>query len=356
MAKHECLSEANMNRLYDGDLSAGERSALEEHLKECSACRERWDEFVQGEELIMQELAPTEIDTSGCPGEDTLAAYADGLLPQEETTRVREHLEECPVCKQLVLSVRLGTSLWYEHKLEPSTENLAPGVLDILSRLPDAADRVRRWLQAKQQLAVSFMEDVMLPCFEPRPLAAQRLAAETGEGFKRQRLEQPDSPFEVELAQFGREARIIIKAQADEPGLNHCLVELHLIEDDECRLKRSVLVKEGEGRCVLLPDEVEGLRPDAEPFKVEVQPVVTLGQLEDLMVEASVAILSDLVEYPDPFIRRLSVEVLGETGSSQAIPAVAEAKEDSDPEVRRAAGRAEDKLRRRGRHADSADK
>ena len=40
-----------------------------------------------------------------CPGEFTLAMYADGELLDSETQRVREHLAECPGCRELAASL-----------------------------------------------------------------------------------------------------------------------------------------------------------------------------------------------------------------------------------------------------------
>jgi len=122
------------------------------------------------------------------------------------------------------------------------------------------------------------------------------------------------------------------------------------MEEGERKLVRGLLVKDGRGQCVLRPEEVKQVRPESKPFRLEVEPIVTLEQLKALQVETSIAILADLAQHQEPFVRQLSVEMLAETGSPEAIEPVRKAKGDLDPSVRNAAVAAERKLTEGGPH------
>jgi len=196
MAKSPCVSEALMNRLYDGDLPQNEQSRLKKHIERCPACREHWDALVQGERFLEQALAVSKVDKSTCYDEETLAAYVDESLPQHEMDRVREHVSQCSACNQLVLRVRYLGALWAKAQAQPTAEAAASQVLHVLSRLPDVADRIGAWVGERAGRAIAFVDEITLPCFEPHQLAVQRLAAETGEGYGRQGLHEPDSPFD----------------------------------------------------------------------------------------------------------------------------------------------------------------
>lgn len=339
--KGECISDTLMNQLYEGVLPDEERARVEWHISRCAACQERWEAFLEGERLLEEALVPREVDTSDCPDDETLAAYVEEALPSTEMETVREHVRRCAVCGHAVLSMRHLTARWFEEK--EAGASLAAGTLELLSRVSDVAERAKRWFQQEEQRAFAFLDEVQLSLFEPRRLAMQRLAAETGEGFGRQVFEQPGTPFKVELVHFGREARIVVTAAPEAVYLKTCLVRVSFVEGGVVRFTRSVLVKEGRGQCILTPEETEKVRPEEERFRLAVEPLV---RLEQLGPEVLVTVLADLLKDPDPFVRRLSAEMLGKTGSPDALPALREAKVDPDPEVRGAAEAAEEQLTR----------
>lgn len=340
--KADCVPDTLMNRLYEGEVSDEQRAKLEQHIERCASCRERWESFVEGERLLEEALVPKELDTSACPDDETLSAYVDGALPSAEMEAIRKHVRHCATCGQAVLAVRDLTATWFEE--QEAGAALATGTLELLARVSDVAEKVRRWYREEERRVVTFLDEVRLSLFEPCQLAVQRLAAETGEGFDRQTFEQPDSPFKVELVRFGREGRIVVTTTPEAARLKTCLVQVRFLEGEEVKLTRSILVKDGEGQCVLTPEEAEAVRPEEKRFRLEAQALVRLEQLEAQGPEAMVAVLSDLLKDPDPVVRRLSAEMLGKTGSPHALRGVREAKFDPDPEVREAAAGAEEKL------------
>lgn len=51
-------------------------------------------------------MAPT---PSACPDDDTMARFAQGLLPPADVARLEQHIDQCPVCAELVVALgRVG--------------------------------------------------------------------------------------------------------------------------------------------------------------------------------------------------------------------------------------------------------
>ncbi len=58
------------------------------------------------ERLLSSKGRPGRHRAWGCPDEVTLAAFADGTLPEGARLRVQGHLADCEVCLQHVAAVR----------------------------------------------------------------------------------------------------------------------------------------------------------------------------------------------------------------------------------------------------------
>ena len=50
-----CLSDADLGRLSEGDLSRTERAAFEHHVEACSPCRARWERVAAGARYVADQ-------------------------------------------------------------------------------------------------------------------------------------------------------------------------------------------------------------------------------------------------------------------------------------------------------------
>jgi anti-sigma factor RsiW len=118
------LSAERLQAFLDGDLPAGERGPVEDHLAACARCSVELDawrvlfadlsdlaapappagfadrimhrvEILRPERAWLGSLFPA---TSEHVGGDVLQDLADGLVPARRVARIRAHLDSCPAC------------------------------------------------------------------------------------------------------------------------------------------------------------------------------------------------------------------------------------------------------------------
>jgi len=114
-----CPTEHKLAELVMGALSAVERRRMDEHLLECTGCREAADElraaaqwFKENEAELFAGLAERAAAAgvepwSSCLRRDLLQLFLAGAIPETKEgarlhERIEAHLDECAACRQVV--------------------------------------------------------------------------------------------------------------------------------------------------------------------------------------------------------------------------------------------------------------
>ena len=344
MNTRTCLSDADLSRLWEGDVTPGQKRSFERHLAECPHCTARWERMCAGAEHALSafrrhQQSPRE---EVCLPEAVLKQYVDQGLSPDEQRGVDDHLRHCSRCEQRLADLfvdayaREGASWWAVY--------IGRQILRLVIRVPEEIEHLLERVQASAASPVTSRATIRLAILAPAEADAQRLAAATGEGFAEQVLRQEEPPFEFHLVKFGEQIRVTARALGEESSYRDCLARLRLFEEDTCRLSRFVLIERGQGRCALDPEEVRSLRPDQQHLVVKLEPLFTAEQLDDAGVEAYMPILTRLLKHDDPGIRRGALEVLARIRPPETRRLVEPLADDLDESVRSAARKVLDHL------------
>jgi len=335
METQACLTDADLSRLWEDDLDADRRAALEQHLTTCPRCRARWDQLCEGARYAASAFRRAMAAPPGgeCPSRETLRAYLDHTLGADEAQDVDAHLTACPECSDRVAEILEARGPEAEDAFR---RYLARRLLDLLVAVPEEADALAATLRSPPEAPTAATPDVRLPLAKPATGAALPLAAATGEGFSEQVLRQADPPFEIHLVQFGDQLRVTVRPLEAESPYRDCLARLVFLEGDTRRFARVVRVADGEGRCLLPPDQTHALRPEREHLAARLEPLVTLEDLAGTGPDAYLPILERLLRHQNPAIRRHTVEILSVVRGPAAGPIIQPLAEDPDDSVRAA--------------------
>lgn len=338
MNTQKCLSDADLGRLWEGDVTPQEKQALQQHMETCSDCKKRWQRLSAGaqhvESLLFEAVSKTQ-KAGGCLSEDTLTGFIDEALNQEDRQAAEEHLTQCSRCRDALAEKfsdayeKEGDTWWSEY--------VADQIMRLLTRLShEEIDQFLEALKVTPAASVRSETIIKLPVLEPAESEARRLAAATGEGFSVQTLHQEEPPFLFELVQFGEQVRITARPQQEDSPYENCLARLELYQEESCLWSQVILVDKGEGQYVLEPEDARRLRPQQQHLTIRLQPLVSLEQLASAGSDAFMPILSKLLKHKDPEIRYGAVEVVGRICGSEARSMIEPLAEDEDEKVRQA--------------------
>ena len=301
--------EAAVVRYVWGEMTGEERSAFEQHLSTCEACRE----LVKKHRLLkdtLQDMAPHVRE--GCPPENVLVDYMEGTLEAEQAEEVEEHALICDICLPAVREVRRWRLL-HLWGLRALAQLLGSGLLEV-SLLPEGR-RIFAYREPVTEVAA--------------PRTAGRLAAEEAPGFRREVKVEKGAPFRATLERMGDLFRLTLKALHDD--FRWCLVKFRLNRADACVYEGVISVTEGEGSVTFKPSsEMHGC-------VLGVEVVTSEEALEALGRQVMVQVLGRLLKHADVEVRRAAVRLLAIAGTPEAIALLREARSDSDEEVRRIA-------------------
>ena len=336
MNNQQCISDADLARLWDGVLTSQEREVLQQHMNICSNCRTRWQQMSEGakhmEELLF-EPARKAHSRHRCLSDDLLTGFIDETLDSEKRLMVENHIAICSRCRDSLADrftdayIKEGDTWWSQYT--------AHQMLNLFLQVPGQINDLLEYLNIK---AATVRSEVIikLPMLQPVDSEARRLAAATGEGFFTQTLRQDDPAFEFELVQFGEQVRITAQSLKEGSPYKNCLARLELFEEDSCRWSRVVLIDKGQGQCVLEPKDARGLRPQQGNLTIKLTPIVTLKQLALAGDEAYMPILSKLVRHDEPKIRLAAVQVIARIYGPKARSLIEPLADDKDDMVRQA--------------------
>jgi len=269
-----------------------------------------------------------------------MARYLDDRLDGTEKQEVEDHLSQCSQCREQVRSADQLAEAYGREGQKWWSQYVGHQVMTLVAKVPEAAEQLKAAIHAPTPFVKPSGTPVCLPLLEPSQRATQPLAADTGEGFSEQRIHQHQPPFEFHLVQVGDELHFSARTSNEDSPYENCLARLQLIEAGVTRLSRIILIEQGEGQCTIEPNEAATLRPGLEPLTIQLMPMLTLQQIEEAEAEAYRPILTKLLKHEDPPIRRYAAEVLVRIMGSSARPLVKPLAEDDDENVRKAVARA----------------
>lgn len=342
MSSQDCISDADLGRLLEGNITSQKRQSLQKHIELCPDCRNRWQRVSAGAQHVESLLSAATGKpplARGCLSEDVLAGFINQTLGPEKRHAAEEHLAQCSHCREALADrfsdvyAKEGDTWWSEY--------VGRQVLSLIAKLPvGEVDKILETLKVTSIRPVRSQAVIKLPVLEPAESETRRLAAATGEGFSVQTLQQDEPPFEFELVQFGEQVRIIARPLEEDSPYKNCLARLQLFERESCRWSRVVLVDNGEGQCVIEPADTRELRLQQGRLAMKLEPLVTLDQLASAGSEAYMPILNRISKHTDPAVRRAAVEVIARLYGPQARSLIEPLANDDDETVRLAAKKA----------------
>lgn len=342
MNTQKCISDSELGRLCEGDLTFEEKQALQKHIEACPDCKARWEKVCAGARYLEEMLSKTAGKARGkdeCLSDQQLRAFVKQTLAQAERQKVQAHLARCSRCSGALADKftdayeEEGESWWSEYAAEQ--------LFGLFARLTDAEiDTIASELKAGP-VSVRPTAVIKLPVLEPVEQEARRLAAATGEGFALQKLRQYEPAFEFELTQFGEQIRITARSQEKTLTYQNCLARLELIEQDTPRFSRVLLIEAGKGQCILQPDQVKLLKLEKGELSLRLSPLITKDQLDAAGSKVYTAILRRLLGHKDPEIRCGAIEVIARICGLEARSLIEPlAETDKDESVRATAKKA----------------
>jgi len=338
MNTQKCISDADLNRLSEGDLTSQEKRTLLEHIKTCPDCKARWEKVCTGSQYIDEMIFETAAKAQGqdqCLTDQQITAFALEDMNEIERQNAQNHLARCPRCREALSAIFVedyeeGQSWWSLYTAEQ--------LLALFAKLSaEEVDAIASELKAGP-VSVRPTSIINLTILK-RTAAA--LAAGTGEGLEIQRLHQDEPAFDFELIKFGEQFRIIAQSREKSLIYQNYLAKLEIIEQERPRFSRVILIEAGQGQCILEPDQIKDLRQEGGDFSLRILPLITREQLDAAGPEVYTAILTKLLEHPDSKIRCGAIEVIARICGLQARTLIEPlAETDKDQMVRETATKA----------------
>jgi len=123
MTNQICLSDADLSRWLEGEVSAQQRQAFEQHVAACPSCRSRWQQVRAGAEPFERALqqAARIASASACPCDEVLNAFAERRLDVQARGVVTDHVADCPRCTEKLAETfcrdydREGRQWWQQY-------------------------------------------------------------------------------------------------------------------------------------------------------------------------------------------------------------------------------------------------
>lgn len=182
------ISDADLSRLLEGDVSQEEQDALQEHLRSCPECTARWERISAGAryvESLLFEAVRRGRTSDSCLSEDLLVGFINQTLDSEKRSMVEQHLAQCARCRDALAEkfteayAKEGDKWWSEyvaHQLLSLLVLLPPEELyQMLSELGIPAPTI----------AFVSEQSIQLPVLSPE---SSRMSPVDGYGFAQQTI------------------------------------------------------------------------------------------------------------------------------------------------------------------------
>lgn len=223
---------------------------------------------------------------------------------------VKKHLEQCPLCR---VTLRIATAAQEKgNSLERASKELAPSLIKRVKRqldkveVKDLLDDIAKILAPSklgkelfaflagsvEALTYPFATPLEAPALLPVAAGGVKLA-DSGKGFHRKIVAEEGIPFEVELVQFGE--RFTLNIKTTDEGHSEALAEYSLLEGEEVKRQGVLLISEGKAALKFSEEEIETVRPEKTPLKLNLK-VLLRGDFISKLTEEDVVSLFERLQ------------------------------------------------------------
>jgi hypothetical protein len=294
----KCYDDATLYRFVNNDIEEKTQKEIAAHVKECQACQKIVDELKAYDSDLNKYWNEFRKE---CLSDDAIYRYLFGRLNKEESEKLEKHLDSCHVCKYKIKEVKeIATefeklSLADEKRARSSTE---ASEVTLLKKIASALS-----IYAKSNYSLDLLKDLWKTHFTfNKPIALKALApicepiysAAVGDGYEKDVIQQEDSPFKIEIVQFGKQ--ISITFQTQEEPFNNSIVRFDLQEKNDIKYSGIVFINEGIGKSLIRLDEEELERPDEERYKIVLNVLASADVFEDIKDPSSSKIIMELMK------------------------------------------------------------
>ncbi len=170
-----CISDADLSRLWDGDVTPEERQVLQQHLDTCRNCRDRWEQMAAGAHDIDAVFGIPASSSDRCLPLDVLAGYLDETLDPAEKTAVDSHLDRCKECREAIERIQQasrafdfeGDAWWEKYS--------ACQALQLAVHAPEVARELAELATSSAPSASGSDNVIRLPVLESLEASSRRL-------------------------------------------------------------------------------------------------------------------------------------------------------------------------------------
>jgi len=313
-----CFDEKRLYEYIDGILEADERGEVEKHLNECPACQKKVAElkaFEKGLKNFWMEFRKK------CPSPEEMYQYSLGKLSNEEAEKVSEHLKFCHICKmkyeesekmaeefEKLASSAAGAEAVPSISLGDAKKKLLIKIAGNFNDLIKKSKKLRESFEGIWRNNFPYAQPIGLNILQP---AFGRVLekADVGEGFEKQVIQEEESPFEIELDQFGKQLNIILRTNSE--WFRYSIVRFEMFEEEEQKIIGILSVIDGVGKYTVNLEDKDFKRPEKNPYRIKIDAVSSVELLADLTDPKSSRIFAELSKSGDAEIEKFLAEVMG---------------------------------------------
>jgi len=315
-----CFDEKKIYEYLDGILETKEKEEVESHLKECPACQKKVAELNALEKDLKRFWREFR---KKCPSPEEMYQYSLGKLSNKEAEKVSEHLEFCHICKmkyeesekmaeEFEELTRKGVKETFDFALLEEEK----GIFQKITEALNLVERSKRFVEAFENLwkfNFSFDKAVGLkalaPCLEGAYLA------DVGEGYGKEVIQQEDSPFQVEISQFGKHISLILRTETE--LLKNSIVRFHFYEKEKAKYSGILFVSDGIGKYVINVGEEDLKRPEEEAYRIKLDVLSSVDILTDIKEPSSSKILIELMKTGNAEAVKMVTDIIEKRGKTK---------------------------------------
>jgi hypothetical protein len=256
-----------------------------------------------------------------CPSPEEMYQYSLGKLSNEEAEKVSEHLKFCHICKmkyeesekmaeefEKLASSAAGAEAVPSISLGDAKKKLLIKIAGNFNDLIKKSKKLRESFEGIWRNNFPYAQPIGLNILQP---AFGRVLekADVGEGFEKQVIQEEESPFEIELDQFGKQLNIILRTNSE--WFRYSIVRFEMFEEEEQKIIGILSVIDGVGKYTVNLEDKDFKRPEKNPYRIKIDAVSSVELLADLTDPKSSRIFAELSKSGDAEIEKFLAEVMG---------------------------------------------
>jgi len=312
-----CFDEKKIYEYLDDILEAKDKEEVEGHLKECLACQKRVAELKAFEKDLKQFWREFR---KACPSPEEMYEYSLGKLGKEDAERISKHLGICHICKmkyeesekmaeefEKLASLGAGAEAVPKIAFGDAQKKVLAKIAEIFNELAKKPKEIKESFKGIWRNNFPYAQPIGLKVLQP---AFGRVLerADIGKGFEKQVIQEEGSPFEIELAQFGKRLNIIFRT--DSEWFRYSVVRFEMFEEER-KYSGILSVIDGIGKFTVNLEDKDFKRPEKNPYKIKIDAISSVELLADLTDPKSSRIFAELSKSGDAEMKKFLAEVMG---------------------------------------------